>query len=166
MTSDFSGKRFGRLVVLGKAEKKGRHTRYLCVCDCGKKKSVDASNLKSGCTRSCGCLHKEISVRVNTIHGERKTRLYDVWKSMLQRCTNPNSKDYKNYGGRGIQVCSSWIKFPDFSKWAYAAGYDPDAPRGDCTIDRIDVDGNYCPDNCRWVSMKIQNQNRRKSKKE
>ena len=162
MKKDISGQKFGRLLVLERLGTKNRHTKYLCKCDCGAEKIVDASNLKSGCTQSCGCLHREISVQVNTVHGERKTRLYAVWRSMCQRCTNPKNRDYKNYGGRGIRVCESWLKFPAFSEWAYASGYDANAVRGVCTIDRVDVDGDYKPSNCRWVDMKTQAANRRK----
>lgn len=89
-------------------------------------------------------------------------RLYNVWNSMKSRCYNPNVASYKNYGGRGIEVCDEWAhNFPTFQKWAIENGYDPDAPYGECTIDRIDVNGNYEPSNCRWVSMDVQRYNKR-----
>lgn len=89
------------------------------------------------------------------------TRLYNVWKNMKVRCNNPHSKEYKYYGERGICVCDEWNDFREFQKWAYANGYDENAKRGECTLDRIDVNKNYEPSNCRWVNMKVQCNNRR-----
>ena len=94
------------------------------------------------------------------------TRLYRVWASMKDRCYNPNKKEYHNYGGRGITICDEWRDdFQEFHDWAFTNGYDENAPRGACTLDRIDVNGNYCTENCRWVDMKTQNNNRRNNKK-
>ena len=99
-------------------------------------------------------------------HGYAKrnsvTRLYRIWTDMRTRCNNPHSKNYEYYGKRGISVCSEWDDFEVFQKWAYSNGYKEDAKRGECTLDRIDVNGNYKPSNCRWVNMKTQCQNRRK----
>ena len=99
-------------------------------------------------------------------HGYAKrnsvTRLYKIWTDMRTRCNNPNSKNYEYYGKRGISVCSEWDDFEVFQKWAYSNGYKDDAKRGECTLDRIDVNGNYKPSNCRWINMKTQCQNRRK----
>lgn len=95
-------------------------------------------------------------------HGGNGTRLHNVWIMMKQRCNNPNTGEYHRYGGRGIKVCDEWASFANFRDWAMANGYDPAAPRGACTLDRVDNDGNYEPSNCRWVDMKEQMKNRPK----
>ena len=98
------------------------------------------------------------------VHGGINDRLYEVWGSMKKRCNNPNDKSYKNYGGRGIKVCKEWNEnYLSFKKWAYKNGYDENAPHGECTIDRINVNGNYEPNNCRWISNAEQQKNKRKS---
>ena len=98
---------------------------------------------------------------MNTTHGKRYTRLYTVWRDMKLRCQNPKNKSYQGYGGRGICVCPAWQDFDNFFTWAMTAGYNPEAPFGACTLDRIDVNGDYEPSNCRWVDMKVQASNRR-----
>ena len=164
---DHTGERFGRLTVLRRADDyispNGKHhVMWLCLCDCGNTKSVDVVQLVSGKTKSCGCLHSDIVSNQKTIHGGCKDRLYKVYHNMKNRCYNENSDDYKYYGGRGITICDEWLdSYLAFKDWALSHGYDESAHRGECTIDRINVDGNYCPDNCRWVDMATQSRNRR-----
>lgn len=151
-----SGMKFGRLVVLERsANTINGQASWICRCECGNiTHPITGSNLRKGKTKSCGCLR--------TRHGEYDTRLYEVWHSMKNRCYCTTNHAYQNYGGRGITVCDEWLNdFVAFKVWAMAHGYDPIAPRGKCTLDRIDVNGNYCPDNCRWVTMKVQQNNRR-----
>lgn len=142
--------------------KSGYHTvMWHCTCDCGNEVVVRGKCLSSGATKSCGCLAKELlSERASKHHGYG-SRLYAIWNSMRQRCNNANHAAYKNYGGRGIRICPEWDDYAIFREWSYTAGYDENAPRGLCTLDRIDVDGNYTPDNCRWISMKEQSNNKR-----
>ena len=161
--------RFGRLVVIDRAEDyvtpgDGRHRpRWNCLCDCGNMITTRATCLKSGCTQSCGCWLRDKTKATATKHGGFGTRLYAVWNSMRQRCNNPKNHAYGDYGGRGIKICKEWDDFAVFKEWAVGAGYDEDAPNGDCTLDRIDVDGDYSPSNCRFVSRTVQNRNKRSS---
>jgi hypothetical protein len=162
---DLTGKRFGMLLVLERAGSKNGHAAWLCKCDCGKEKVNRSGDLVNGKSTSCGCLHNKEFGKMRHIHGMTKTRLYVIWTSMKNRCNNPNTKDYKQYGGRGITVCAEWQEsFSAFHDWAMVNGYNPNAPRGECTIDRIDVNGDYCPDNCRWATMTEQNRNKRRNK--
>lgn len=161
------GKKYGKLAVVSKEENKrsetGRsHVMYFCKCDCGKNIVVKAENLRSGNTKSCGCLVIDTNKAIGTKHGKAHTRLYNVWQRMKQRCYDANCKEYDRYGGRGITVCNEWLNdFQLFYDWAMDNGYDENAPKGECTIDRIDNDGNYCPENCRWVSNKEQQRNKK-----
>lgn len=164
---DITGYRFGRLVVLSReGSDKDHHATWQCLCDCGNTLTVSGHSLRSGNTRSCGCLMRDTSARIaqeNARHNGSHSRLYAVWNSMRQRCSNPKHKYFRIYGGRGIKVCDEWANdFERFRSWALSSGYDPEAKRGQCTIDRIDGDGDYCPGNCRWVSVKVQNNNRHK----
>lgn len=159
---DLTGKRFGRLLVLEYSHTNAHREPYwVCQCDCGNRVTTRGANLKNGQTQSCGCLRRERASEANKIHGMRFTRIHGVWSGMIERCENPKHKGYKSYGGRGITVCDEWRKdFVSFKNWAYTNGYDEKAEYGQCTLDRIDVNGNYSPDNCRWVSMAEQNKNK------
>lgn len=166
---DITGQKINMLTVLervGSNEK--QKALYKCRCDCGNIKIITAGDLKSGRVVSCGCHVKSFLDDLhehNKIHGLSNDKLYHVWNGMMQRCYNPNCEAYKYYGERGISVCNEWHDPKTFVQWAYSSGYNPKAKRGDCTIDRINNDGNYEPLNCRWVNMKVQSSNKRKRKK-
>lgn len=163
---DLTGQRFGRLFVVKREGCLGKNAAWLCNCDCGNSVLVRGYHLRNRYTSSCGCLHDECLDRGRVVHGKSHTRLFYVWCTMKQRCYDPKHEHYGRYGGRGITVCDEWLHdFQAFYNWAMANGYDENAPQGQCTIDRIDNDRGYSPDNCRWVDMKAQNKNRSNSKK-
>lgn len=170
---DLTGQRFGRLTAESRVGSQNGCALWLCRCDCGKSVKVQTRRLRSGNTKSCGCIHREgLSARnrQSKVHGGcangKEERLYGVWHAMIQRCYDKQRKDYPNYGGRGVSVCTEWrISYAVFRDWALANGYDPQAPYMTCTLDRVDVNKGYCPENCRWVDMKTQANNRRKRKK-
>ena len=138
---------------------------WRCKCDCGNVVSVQYSNIKSGATKSCGCLNREIHAKRNYKHGGnfrgKTERLYRVWRGMHERCENPDNISFKYYGAVGVSVCEEWKDYAVFRKWATEHGYSENAERGQCTLDRVDPFGNYEPENCRWVDMKTQSNNRR-----
>lgn len=159
---DLTGQRFGRLTVVKFAGYKKRSNGYnvgywQCMCQCGRSSVVSTSHLTSGWIRSCGCLQRETAREVHIKHGGQGTRLYSIWKNMISRTGIPGQRSYDYYGGRGITVCEEWKKdFEQFRNWAMRHGY-----QDHLTIDRIDVNGDYCQENCRWVTMKKQNNNKR-----
>ena len=159
------GKRFGRLTVIERYGYQGKIITWLCKCDCGNSCIVRGDHLKDLSISSCGCLTKELRITNATKHSLSGTRLYRIYNCMKNRCYDKKHKHYKNYGGRGITICDEWLNsYISFKTWAESNGYDWEAPRGQCTLDRKDVNGDYCPENCRWSDMKTQSNNRRNSK--
>lgn len=157
------GKKFGKLTVLSECKKRANNgkIRYKCECNCGNITNVIGENLRRGITKSCGCLLKEIVSKRSTTHGKRDTRIYSIWCHMKARCYNINEPRYKDYGWRGIKICDEWLTdFMVFFDWAMSHGYNDTL-----TIDRIDVNGNYEPNNCRWITLKQQQENKRNSLK-
>lgn len=144
---DLVGVRFGRLVVISRAENIKRNTRWNCRCDCGNEIVAYGCHLKSGRTKSCGCLNSELASDRFKTHGKTNTRLFCIWQNMHKRCEYQGHKQYKNYGGKGIKVCEEWKDFVSFFEWSMANGY-----RDDLTIDRINPSGNYEPSNCQWLT--------------
>ena len=161
---DITGQRFARLTVikyLQPEERRSKNFSWLCKCDCGKEVHSNYTKLKNGDIKSCGCLKTERIRMVKRKYKYVNKRLYAIYKQMLDRIDNPSSREYHNYGGRGIKVCDEWRDFDNFAEWALSSGYDPNAKRGECTLDRRNVDGNYEPNNCEWVDNQTQQNNRR-----
>lgn len=160
---DLTGERYGNLTVIKRvANSTNGHSNWLCRCDCGNYTVVHSGHLreKNG-TKTCGCLLKKAGERTYK-HGKRNTRLYCIWAGIKERVLNTQNENYPLYGGRGITICQEWLgDFQAFYDWSMANGYDENAKRVECTLDRIDVNGNYEPSNCRWVDMKKQSRNRR-----
>lgn len=162
--SNLLNKRFGRLLVIEETNERSsiQTVIWKCKCDCGNITYVDTNRLTSGNTKSCGCLSVESYRKPKIIkHGDCNSnsefhRLYIIWKGMKSRCNNQNGQKYKDYGGRGISVCEEWNEYMNFKDWALSNGY-----RSNLTIDRIDVNGNYEPNNCRWSDAVTQMNNMR-----
>lgn len=166
-SSNEIGKKYGRATIL-EIKRKNNKTFALCKCDCGNIFETRLDALKDGTTYSCGCYHHDLCKQGTKPieHGMTDSRLYNVWQGMKQRCYYPKHNRYNDYGGRGIRICEEWKhSFQAFYSWAIQNGYDKNAKRNQCTIDRINVNGNYEPDNCRWVSQSVQNINKRKGTK-
>ena len=157
---DLTGQRFGRLTVLWRASNDPNGlTRWVCECECGLPAIVRGQDLRRGRQVSCGCWKDENTARRDYKHGQAGSRLHRIWKNMKSRCYNPHVLSYKNYGARGIKICREWRDdFQKFHDWAMQNGY-----ADDLTIDRINVNGNYCPSNCRWATRAEQNRNTRKT---
>lgn len=157
---DISGQRFGKLTAISYCgtDKHGR-AKWLCQCDCGNEYIGVATLLRQGGVNSCGCLYRK--------HDSSNSRLYAVWCSMKGRCSQPSNSSYPNYGGRGISVCEEWSGeegFINFKKWAFENGYDETKDGNEQSIDRIDVNGNYCPENCKWSTREEQQCNKRSNR--
>lgn len=154
---DLTGRKYGRLKVISRAENRSGKPAWNCICDCGNKTITPSVRMKNGSTRSCGCLQKEQAAMRVTTHGMSNSSELHIWRGIMQRCNNLNHKQYSDYGGRGITVCKRWEKFENF--------YNDmgNKPKG-LSIDRIDNDKGYSPENCRWANNSQQNFNKRMPK--
>lgn len=155
---DITGKRFGKLVAIQIAKKDKRGEYYwLCKCDCGNQKVVSSYKLRSGNTKSCGCFQREFRANgIRKTHGMTNSKLYTIWQNMKHRCNDPKNIMFQYYGGRGIRVCDEWLGgFEQFMEWAMKMGY-----QEGLSIERIDVNGDYSPANCKWITKKQQYLNR------
>jgi hypothetical protein len=159
---DIAGQTFGGLTALRVSEKRGPSGQILweCLCSCGSTTVKYGADLRSGHTKSCGCLQLLVVTKHGYARGRSHTRLYRIWKAMRARCFRETHDEYKNYGARGISVCKEWsLSFESFLAWAKSSGY-----QSHLQVDRVDVNGDYCPENCRWATQQENNQNQRRTK--
>lgn len=150
------GDRFSRLTIIKEVEKKSGMRQFHCKCDCGKEGIYRFTAMRVGKIKSCGCLRDEQNLTASLTHGRSKSSLYSSWHSMKQRCLNGNCRAYKHYGGRGIIIFEPWLEFAAFMEWALVNGY-----AEGLTIEREDVNGNYHPSNCKWITQAEQTKNKR-----
>lgn len=154
---DLTGQKINRWTVISEGGRnKDGDIKWHCKCECGTVREVSSKALRKGKTHSCGCFKKERATKHGHASNGADTRIYRIWHGMKNRCHNKNVKDYENYGGRGIKVCEEWLEFKNFLNWSLENGY-----MDNLQLDRKDVNGNYCPDNCRFVTNKANCNNRR-----
>lgn len=162
----YIGKKYNYLTITGFGYNDFGKRCFKCECDCGKEKLIITTDVINGTVKSCGCMRNNILRKLSTVHGGclygHPERLYRIYRGMIERCHNKNSTKYNDYGGRGITVCSEWRESYDtFRTWAIENGYDENKSRKEQSIDRIDNDKGYSPDNCGWTTMKVQRANQR-----
>lgn len=165
---NLENEKFGRLTVVELSKSKNGKAYWLCKCDCGNTRVINGYKLRSGETKSCGCLRKETTSKMRKTHGITKKSLHNAWINMKTRCNNPKYNEYERYGGRGISYCKEWESFDNFMYWAIQNGYQElkdKNGRTQLTLDRIDNNGNYCPENCRWVTALEQSRNKSNNKR-
>ena len=155
---DLTQQKYGRLTVLDRAPNVGKFVAWRCLCECGKHTTVLAGHLRMGRIISCGCYLKENSKRRATKHGHWGTKLHKIWLTMRQRCNNPRCKSFEGWGGRGIKICKEWDDFSVFESWALSHNYIEGL-----SIERVENNGNYCPENCKWIPKGDQNKNTRRT---
>lgn len=163
---DYTGQKFGMLTAIHSSQNENGRRGWWCRCDCGNELFIETGELTSSLKHQDSTKHHRVSCGCarggRETHGGSRTRLYSVWVHMKRRCYDVNDQNYKHYGNRGIRICDEWENdFSAFRDWALSHGFDEDKKWSDCTIDRIDVNGNYEPNNCRWVDMHTQLLNRR-----